>query len=125
MIPAVRRFAKGRMTRKVPGQMSGLELKYQAVLEHQKQQGEILSFRFEAIKLRLADMTWYTPDFSVLRADGEIELIEVKGSWNAPNQDGSRIKLKVAAETYPEFHFSAVTPIPKRDGGGWKKEIIS
>lgn len=78
---------------------------------------------YESIKLRLADRTWYTPDFAVLRIGGpRIEFYEVKGSWKAPHQEDSRVKLKVAAELYPQFHFFAA--VPNRDTGGWDIEEI-
>ena len=77
----------------------------------------ILWFRFEGIKLRLADNTFYTPDFAVMRADGQLECHEVKGFW----QDDARVKIKVAADQYP-FRFIAVTVRDKKDGGGWNVE---
>lgn len=120
--PMKRFFAKGRLTRRVPGAMSGTEKKYASQLEADKLAGVIVSYRFEAVKLRLADKTFYTPDFYVLMPDGSIELREVKGSWNAPNQDMSRVKIKVAAEQFPEFVFVAVVPRRVKDGGGWSRE---
>lgn len=79
--------------------------------------GEILWHRFEDIKLRLANNTFYTPDFDVLAADGVMELHEVKGFW----QDDARVKIKIAADQYP-FRFIAVRVRPKKDGGGWAVE---
>lgn len=79
--------------------------------------GEILWHRFEGIKLRLADNTFFTPDFAVLAADGVMELHEVKGFW----QDDARAKIKIAADQYP-FRFIAVRVRPKKDGGGWAVE---
>ncbi len=80
---------------------------------------------FEGVKLKLADATFYTPDFMVMSHDGTIEFHEVKGSWKAPNQEKSRVKLKVAAEMFQWFTFKAIvaTKKPKSDGGGWKFEI--
>lgn len=75
--------------------------------------GEVRWHKFEAMKLRLADSTFYTPDFVVLPRDGVLEMDEVKGFW----QDDARVKIKVAASIYP-FRFIAVT---KRDGG-WDRE---
>lgn len=78
---------------------------------------------YESIKLRLADRTWYTPDFAVIRLGGaRMEFYEVKGSWKAPHQEDSRVKLKVAAELYPQFTFFAA--VPNRDTGGWDIEEI-
>jgi hypothetical protein len=75
--------------------------------------GEILWYRFEGVKLRLANKTFYEPDFIVLRKSGELEVHEVKGRW----MDDARVKIKVAASQYP-FQFIAVT----RNRGDWKEE---
>lgn len=82
----------------------------------------VLFVSYEAIKLRLADRTWYTPDFIVWMKDGNDRAYEVKGSWKAPHQEDSRVKLKVAAELYPQFTFFAA--VPNRDTGGWDIEEI-
>ena len=79
--------------------------------------GEVVWFRFEGVKLRLADNTFYTPDFAVMLADDTLEMHEAKGHW----EDDARAKVKVAAEMYP-FRFIAVTRRPKKDGGGWEIE---
>ena len=77
----------------------------------------MLWYKFEGIKLRLADSTFYTPDFAVMQSDGQIELHEVKGFW----ADDARAKIKVAADLYP-FRFIAIKAKAKRDGGGWDVE---
>lgn len=56
----------------------------------------------QQIKLRLANKTWYTPDFVTLHEDGRIMVWEVKG-WL---RDDAAVKLKVAAEQYPWFRFA-------------------
>lgn len=109
-----RDFALGRLK---AGAMNKTEKAYADHLELLRQAGEVLWVRFEGIKLRLADSTFYTPDFAVLAADGVMELHEVKGHW----QDDARVKIKVAADQYP-FRFRAVKARPKRDGGGWAVE---
>lgn len=45
------------------GQMNKTESAYCQHLELRKRAGEIVWYRFEGIKLRLADNTFYTPDF--------------------------------------------------------------
>lgn len=72
---------------------------------------------FEAITLKLANNTRYTPDFVVQRTSGAIELHEVKGFW----RDDARVKIKVAASLFP-FRFIAVTARSKKNGGGWDVE---
>lgn len=99
------------------GQMNKTESEYCQLLELRKRAGEIVWYRFEGVKLRLADNTFYTPDFAVMLSTGEMEMHEVKGFWT----DDARVKIKVAAEQYP-FRFIAVKPKAKKAGGGWEVE---
>ncbi|KWO62579.1 hypothetical protein [Burkholderia territorii] len=99
------------------GEMNQTEKRYAEHLEGLKQAGEIAWYRFEGIKFRLADNTFYTPDFAVMLADGRLEAHEVKGHW----QDDARVKIKVAADQYP-IRFIAVTAKTKKAGGGWQME---
>jgi len=105
-----RAFALGRLP---VGAMNKTEAAYAAHLEMQRRAGAVQWFRFEGVKLRLADGTFYSPDFAVMAADGVMEMHEVKGHW----QDDARVKIKVAADQYP-FRFRAV----KKDRGGWSVE---
>src|SRR5262245_55795357 len=73
-----KRFGLGRLK---PGKMNKSERAYSEHLDALKYAGRILWYRFEGIKLRLADNTFYTPDFAVMTADGQIECHEVKGFW--------------------------------------------
>lgn len=102
-----------------PGRMNKTEARYQQeVIEPRLRSGEYRSARFEAIKLRLADRTFYTPDFAVVNdATGEIELHEVKGYW----EEDARVKIKVAAHQYPEYRFIAI----QHQKGQWKTEEFS
>jgi len=102
--------ALGRMK---AGRMNNLEFKYSAKLERMKQAGEILWYSFESMKFRLADKTFYTPDFMVLLKNGQLEAHEVKGFW----EDDARVKIKVAAEVYP-INFIGIT----FKAGAWKYE---
>lgn len=109
-------YALGRL--KV-GAMNKTEAAYDAHLAQLQHAGQILWRKFEGLKLRLADNTFYTPDFAVMAADGVIECHEVKGYW----QDDARAKIKVAADLYP-FRFLAVRVKPKKEGGGWEVEAF-
>lgn len=101
-----------------PGQMNSTEKRYAAsVLEPRRMAGEIEAYHFEKVKIRLADKTFYTPDFMVILPSMEIEFHEVKGHW----EDDARVKIKVAAETFPARFISAM-PVAKKHGGGWKIE---
>ena len=109
-------YALGRL--KV-GSMNKTEAAYDTHLAALQHAGEILWRKFEGLKLRLADNTFYTPDFAVMAADGVIECHEVKGFW----QDDARAKIKVAADLYP-FRFQAIKALPKKAGGGWGVELF-
>ena len=95
------------------GEMNKTEQAYRDLLELRKRAGEVLWYKFEGLKFRLADNTFYTPDFAVMLSNGQIELHEVKGHW----QDDARVKIKIAADLYP-FQFIAV----KKNGKGWEFE---
>jgi len=99
--------------------MTDAEQAYAAVLDGLKSAGQILNYWYEPMKLRLAQKTFYTPDFLVMASDYTLELHEVKGFW----QDAAKIKIKVAAEQF-DFRFVAVMgkKLPKKDGGGWEWE---
>ncbi|MEM5384161.1 hypothetical protein VSR68_11285 [Paraburkholderia phymatum] len=79
------------------GKMNKSESAYAAHLEALKHVGQILWYRFEGIKLRLADNTFYTPDFAVIVASGALELHEFKGFM----EEDANVKLKAAASQYP------------------------
>tara|TARA_B100001105_G_scaffold179893_1_gene145349 strand:+ start:209 stop:550 length:342 start_codon:yes stop_codon:yes gene_type:complete len=113
----MKNYALGRLK---TGQMNGTETEYAKYLELLKAAGEILWYRFEGIKLRLADNTFYTPDFAVMVASRELELHEVKGHWT----EDARVKIKVAADQYP-IRLIAIKKRAKRDGGGWEIEDFS
>lgn len=104
-------FAKGRL--KV-GEMNKTEARYEAHLALCKHGGLVVWYKFEGLKLRLADNTFYTPDFAVMMSDGHLECHEVKGFM----MEDANVKIKVASEMYP-FRFIVVRARAKRDGGGW------
>ena len=110
-----RLLALGRLA---PGTMNKTETEFSKHLESLREEGSILSWRFEAFKLRLADNCFYSPDFVVVNADRTITLYEVKGYWIGD----AKTKIKVAAETFPYFQFTAVYKQTKKAGGGWDFE---
>jgi hypothetical protein len=99
------------------GAMNKTEQAYAATLAERQHAGEVAWYKFEGMKFRLADNTFYTPDFAVMLTDGALEMHEVKGYW----QDDARAKIKIAADLYP-MRFVAIQAKPKKDGGGWKVE---
>jgi hypothetical protein len=109
------RFALGRLP---TGTMNKTETAYASHLDLRKLDGGILWYKFEGIKLRLADNTFYTVDFPLMRRDGMMEMHEIKGFM----QDDANVKIKVAASMYP-FQFYIVrkakigwdmVPVPNR-----------
>ena len=94
--------------------MNQMEARYAGYLDRLKHGGKVVAWAYEAVKLRLANRTFYTPDFLVVMADGSIEIHEVKGHW----EDDARVKIKVAARMYPWFHFRAVKSVR----GDWENE---
>lgn len=100
------------------GQMNKTEALYEAtVLKPALMAGQMKWHKFEGMKFRLADNTFYTPDFMVMLANDQLEAHEVKGFWC----DDARVKIKVAADMYP-IRFLAFTPLSKKHGGGFKQE---
>jgi hypothetical protein len=107
-------YALGRLKQ---GAMNATESKYEEHLKQLMIAGDVLWYKFEGIKYRLADNTFYTPDFAVMLSSGQLEAHEVKGYW----QDDAKVKIKVASELYP-IRFVAIKVKAKKDGGGWEIE---
>lgn len=104
------------------GQLNKTEEAYRQHLEARKFAGEIVWYRFEGIKLRLADNCFLTVDFAVLMSNGLLEMHDCKGC-KAIFTDDAKVKMKVAAASYP-FVFKVAFPVPKSKGGGWIVEEI-
>lgn len=119
--PSNKSKAFGRK-RHVPGTMTKLELAYSIHLTEREKRGEIIWFAYEAMKFKLADKTYYTPDFIVLTAAHFLEAHECKGHWRMFQNDSGRIKIKVAAERFWWLDFVGVMKEPAKRGGGWKFE---
>lgn len=84
--------------------MNRWERRFADDLEAAKLAGEIRDWKFESVKLRLADRTWYTPDFAVFENDGRLRMVEIKGFW----RDDAKVKYKVAREMYHHFDWQAL-----------------
>lgn len=112
-----------------PGRMNKTEAAYAEHLELRRLAGEIISWRFEEIGLRLANGCFYYPDFEVILPDGGIEIHDVKGRRRKKHggvvvekihvEDDALVKLKVAAAMFSEFRFFAVS---RRRNGPWEFE---
>ena len=105
------RAKAGRSRQKIPGTMNRLEARYAEHLETRRIAGQIAAYWYESMKFRLADKTWYTPDFMVMLADGELQLHETKGGFV---REDAIIKLKITSATYWCFRVFRVTEGPVR-----------
>lgn len=101
------------------GHMNKTETEYSEYLERLKMAGEIVWYKFEGVKFRLADNTFLSPDFMVMLPNGEIQIREVKGFM----MDDANVKNKICADMYP-FRFFVVRKRPKKDGGGWEESEV-
>ena len=90
--------------------MNGLEQRYAERLGRRLASGEIKSWGFERVKLRLADGAWFVPDFDVTLADGSLEFHETKGFM----REAAALRLKVAADRFPMAFF-----VVRRVEAGW------
>lgn len=84
-----------------PRKMNKTEARYAQILEVKKRSGEILGWEYEPLKLRLADNTYYCPDFLVATREC-IEIHEVKGGFI---RDDAKVKYKVARDKFQWFRF--------------------
>lgn len=107
--------ARGRTTSR--DGMNNLERRYADHLRMLQLAGEIHSFAFERHNLKLADKTYYKPDFEVMLPDGTIEFHETKGFM----QEDANVKIKVAADQFPQFVFRLVQ-WDRLDG--WKIRVL-
>lgn len=86
--------------------MNKTEAGYAMVLEARRQAGAIQSWAYEAIKLRLADGAFYTPDFFIVMPDNTVELHETKGFM----REAARVRLLVAMDRHP-FTFRLIKKV--------------
>jgi hypothetical protein len=107
-------LAKARVA---PDAMNKTEREYGERLETQKRAGSVVAYGYESWTLKLGHDLRYTPDFWVVRADGTIELHEVKGGFI---RDDSSVKLKAAARAFPFLIFFLAQ---KKDGSWTIREV--
>ena len=76
--------------------------------------GEITNYRFEKLRLYLANGHSYRPEWCATRPDGTLAFFEIKGARPRQREAGIS-QVKVAATLFPEFEFW----ICKLDHGAW------
>jgi hypothetical protein len=91
--------------------MNGTEAAYAAHLGMRQLAGEIVGWKYEAVKLRIGEGCTYCPDFIVWLPDRTVEAHECKGF----ERDDSVVKFKAAAEMFPWMTFRMF----KRRGQAW------
>jgi len=126
--PQILTKTKAKGKQRAPGEMNRTEAAYASQLDLLLKAGQIVWYKFEGIKLRLADNTFYTPDFAVLLPDGTFEFHETKalrkqkdGKMKPHFEDDARVKLKIVAELYP---FTFIATWLNETKTGWDKEEI-
>jgi len=77
--------------------MNGLETAFAASLEAKRRAGVIRWWAFEPIRIKLAEATYYKPDFLTVDAEGHTEVFETKGLM----REAARVRLNVAASKLP------------------------
>lgn len=107
MTPKATRLRTGREG------MNKLEARYADALNAR---GDVALWMYEAVKFRLADGAYYTPDFLVVLKDGTVEIHETKGFL----REAARVRVKVAARLYP-FPFRMV----KWAAGAWQSTEVT
>ena len=102
-----------RRARWRPRQQPGTKNKTEERFENEillvlKATREVESWLYDSVKFKVGtSKCWYSVDYMVLRTDGEIEMIDVKGGggW----EDDALVKIKAASLQYPQFHWSGWT----------------
>jgi len=87
---------------------SRTEAAYAARLNTLRLSGEISAWRHHSIRFRLADGTWYTPDFEVVTPECK-EIHEVKGFM----REAARVRFRAAADLWPEYKWVVVSLDPR------------
>jgi len=99
------------------GTMNRTEERYAAHLDLLKKNGKIAKWWFGEHKVRLANKTWYQPDFLIKDPEGYWEWHEVKGGYW---EDDAAVKTKVTSDLYWDIPVKVVREIK----GGWSTKDV-
>lgn len=114
----MRPFAKVKLP---PGTMNRSEERYaEESLEPRRRAGEILTWQYQPVRLRLARESIFTPDFGLLRSDGVYTLQDFKGF----QEIAALVRIKVAASLYWWWAFELVSKRTKKAGGGYEVKPV-
>jgi hypothetical protein len=101
---------------KEPTYSNNLERRYGQLLDLQLKAGEIKWWRLKPLRIRLADGSYYTPDFAVVTNEDQLELHETKGHM----REAARVRMLVCREVFP----AAIRLIIWDAQHGWQEEIF-
>jgi hypothetical protein len=85
--------------------------------------GAIRGWKYESHNFRIADRTWFLPDFEVLCGDLSLELVEIKALWGNGKfgwKDDAIVKWKACRELYPWYRWRALAG--RKKGSIWTWE---
>ncbi len=99
--------------------MNGTEQAYADLLERQRVEGSVVSWKFHPMNIRLTDNTYYEVDFLVLHDDMTLAIHETKGGFTS---EKGQMKIKLVAEVMPYFKMVKAVKQTKANGGGFKLE---
>lgn len=103
-----KKIKKARWKPKKRGEPNKLEQRHRdTVIADGIKSGEYVDCLYEAVSFSIShneERIVYTPDWLILRADGEIEIHEVKG---AIYRGDSRVRLRLAASRYYWINWKA------------------
>lgn len=99
---------------------SKLEARYAQYLDVLVFCKEIKGYKYHPFTVKLAPKRTYTPDFAIQSNDGQVTIVELKGSIRMKNARDSITRLHVAAANLPMFQWKLV----ERVKGQWKETTI-
>jgi len=102
-LPKTKGVEKGKIKNK-KRIMNTWEARYAAELDTYGKTIGMIDYKFNCIKLMLADGAWYTPDFMIMYSN-KTEIIEIKGF----RRTDAIVRFKVAKTNYPMFDFRMLT----------------
>ncbi len=103
-------------TSPLDAKLNKTEQAYAEMLDLSRAMGRIHSYYAQRWTVLLGPDLRYTPDFMVIRPDGRIEFVEIKGF----EREDAIVKFKLAAELHPWADWKMVRKKGKLEGGGWE-----
>lgn len=97
------------------GELNRTEKAFAAYLQERQAAGAIIWWKSHPFNVRLAENTFYRPDFLCLLADMSLVIYEVKGSYTS---DKGQMKIKLCVEALPVFKVIKAS----RKNGVWNFE---